>query len=150
MTSGPRRGSNLSATGERGAVQLVEMPTDDEIMDNVIAYWIPEKPTQAGDRIDLHYRVHWLADEPFPTALGRSVATRLGRGGEPGQPRPFGVRKFLVEVPGRATFRVCLRHQAGTCPLGVARQILSNHARGRALGRARALARAFRSHRRWT
>src|SRR5208337_1476464 len=81
----------------KGAVQLVEMPTDDEIMDNVIVYWIPEKPAQAGDRIDLHYRLHWLADEPHPTALGRCVATRLGRGGEPGQPRPFGVRKFLVE-----------------------------------------------------
>ena len=84
----------------KGAVQLVEMPTDDEIMDNVIAYWIPEKPTQTGDRIDLHYRLHWLADEPFPTELGRCIATRLGRGGEPGQPRPFGVRKFLVEFLG--------------------------------------------------
>lgn len=84
----------------KGVVQLVEMPTDDEIMDNVIAYWIPEKPTQAGDRIDLRYRLHWLADEPFPTELGRCIATRLGRGGEPGQPRPFGVRKFLVEFLG--------------------------------------------------
>jgi glucans biosynthesis protein len=84
----------------KGAVQLVEMPTDDEIMDNIIAYWCPEKQPQAGDRVHLHYRLHWLADEPFPTNLGRCIATRLGRGGEAGQPRPFGVRKFLVEFQG--------------------------------------------------
>jgi len=81
-------------------VQLIEMPTDDEIMDNIIAYWVPEKQPQPGDRIDFRYRLHWLADEPFPTPLGRCVATRLSRGGEPGQPRPSGVRKFLVEFLG--------------------------------------------------
>ena len=57
-------------------------------------------PPQPGDRVDLRYRLHWLADEPYPTNLGRCIATRLGRGGEPGQPRPFGVRKFLVEFLG--------------------------------------------------
>ncbi len=83
-----------------GAVQLVEMPTDDEINDNIIAYWHPAKPVQPGDRIDLHYRLHWYADEPYPTPLGRCVATRLGRGGEPGRPRPDGARKFTVEFLG--------------------------------------------------
>ena len=84
----------------QGAVELVEMPTDDEIDDNVVAYWCPAKPTQAGDRIELSYRLHWLADEPYPTPLGRCIATRLGRGGQPGQPRPDGVRKFMVEFLG--------------------------------------------------
>jgi glucans biosynthesis protein len=84
----------------QGAVELVEMPTDDEIDDNVVAYWCPAKPTQAGDRIALSYRLHWLADEPYPTPLGRCTATRLGRGGQPGQPRPGGVRKFMVEFLG--------------------------------------------------
>ena len=84
----------------KGAVQLVEMPTDDEIMDNVIAYWRPEASPKPGDRIDLRYRLHWLADEPYPTPLGRCVATRLGRGGEPGTSRPYGVRKFTVEFLG--------------------------------------------------
>ena len=85
----------------KGTVQLVEIPTDDEINDNVTAYWCPEKPVVAGGRADLHYRLHWLADEPYPTALGRCVATRLGRGGQPGKPRPAaGVRKFDVEFLG--------------------------------------------------
>ncbi|MBX6323273.1 MAG: glucan biosynthesis protein D, partial [Rhodospirillaceae bacterium] len=84
----------------RGAVQLVELPTDDEIHDNVVAYWLPEQPTAAGQRIALRYRLHWLADEPYPSPLARCVATRLGRGGQPGRPRPEGVRKFMVEFLG--------------------------------------------------
>ncbi len=84
----------------KGTVQLVEMPTDDEINDNVIVYWSPAKPVQAGSRVELRYRLHWLADEPYPTPLGRCVATRLGRGGQPGKARPNGVRKFEVEFLG--------------------------------------------------
>ena len=83
-----------------GAVQLVEIPTDDEIHDNIVAQWVPEKPARAGDIVELAYTLHWLADEPYPSALGRCVATRLGNGGQPGQPRPKGVRKFMVEFLG--------------------------------------------------
>ena len=83
-----------------GAVHLVEIPTNDEINDNIIAYWCPTKPIQAKDRIDLRYRMHWVADEPYPPPLARCVATRLGRGGRSGQPHPAGVRKFMVEFLG--------------------------------------------------
>ena len=84
----------------KGTVQLVEIPTDDEIHDNVVAMWVPADPAKAGASYRLRYRLHWLADEPFPTPLARCVATRLGNGGVPGQPRPAGVRKFMVEFLG--------------------------------------------------
>ncbi|HTJ01986.1 MAG TPA: glucan biosynthesis protein D [Methylovirgula sp.] len=84
----------------KGAVHLVEIPTDDEIHDNVVAMWVPEKPATAGSEIDIAYKLYWLADEPHPTELARCVATRLGNGGQPGQPRPHGVRKFMVEFLG--------------------------------------------------
>jgi glucans biosynthesis protein len=83
-----------------GAVQLVEIPTDDEINDNVVAMWVPQEPARAGAGYRLNYRLHWRADEPDPTPLARCVATRLGRGGQPGQPRPPGVEKFVVEFLG--------------------------------------------------
>jgi len=83
-----------------GAVQLVEIPTDDEINDNIVAMWVPQEPARAGASYRLNYRLHWAADEPFPTPLARCVATRLGRGGQPGQPRPPGVEKFIVEFLG--------------------------------------------------
>ncbi len=84
----------------KGAIQLCEIPTDDEIHDNVVAMWVPEKPVPAGAELSLAYRLYWVADEPFAPKLGRCVATRLGRGGQPGLPRPKGVRKFMVEFLG--------------------------------------------------
>lgn len=82
----------------RGAVQLLEIPTDDEIHDNIGAFWVPEGPAVRGNRYDLHYRLHWQNDEPFPaTNIARTVATRLGTGGEPGKPRPDNQFRIAVE-----------------------------------------------------
>ena len=80
-----------------GSVQVIEIPTDDEIHDNVVAMWVPKAPATAGSSYSFRYRLHWTAQEPYPSPLARCVATRLGRGGQPGQPRPAGVRKFMVE-----------------------------------------------------
>lgn len=86
----------------RGMVQLVEIPTDDEIHDNIGAYWLAEKPTKAGDALTYSYKLHWVADQPyFPwDQLAHVTATRMGRGGQPGKPRPRGVYKFQVEFMG--------------------------------------------------
>ena len=84
----------------RGSVQLIEAPTDDEIQDNVTAMWVPQEPVKAGTHLQFRYRLYWNADEPFPSTLARCVATRLGRGGQPGQPRPRGVQKFMIEFQG--------------------------------------------------
>jgi glucans biosynthesis protein len=85
----------------RGMVQLVEIPTDDEIYDNVAAYWLPETPAKAGSELHFAYRLHWLSNEPdFPAEFAKVVATRMGRGGQPGKPRPRGVVKFTIEFLG--------------------------------------------------
>jgi glucans biosynthesis protein len=84
----------------RGAVHLVELPTDDEIHDNVVAAWVPAEPARAGASYEFRYRLHWVADEPYPPALARCVATRLGNGGQAGTARPKGMRKFIVEFKG--------------------------------------------------
>ncbi len=84
----------------KGAVQLIEIPTDDEIHDNVVAMWVPAEPARAGNSYTYRYKQYWLAYEPFPAPLAKVVATRLGLGGQPGQPRPPGVRKFMVEFLG--------------------------------------------------
>ena len=89
----------LDAFGE-GAVQLIEIPTDDEIHDNIVAMWVPKDPVKAGQSFRLKYRIHWAADEPSPSPLGRCVATRMGNGGQPGTVRPKGVRKFMIEFLG--------------------------------------------------
>lgn len=85
----------------KGTVQLVEIPTDDEIYDNIVAYWVHAEPTPAGTTLSFRYRQHWTSAEPFfPENLARVVATRVGRGGEPGKPRVQGRQKFVVELDG--------------------------------------------------
>jgi glucans biosynthesis protein len=84
----------------KGSIQLCEIPTDDEIHDNVVAMWVPAEPVPAGAELSLNYKLYWVANSPFPSDLAITVATRLGRGGQPGQPRPKGVRKFMVEWLG--------------------------------------------------
>lgn len=89
------------AWGE-GAVQLVEIPTQDEIMDNIVAYWVPAAPVRQGDEIALDYRLHWAKDDPFPANTGHVVATRRGRGGVPGQPQSYeaGLVKYAIDFEG--------------------------------------------------
>lgn len=89
-----------------GAVQLIELPTDDEIHDNIVAFWVPKGGAKAGSVHAYAYRMHWRRDLPQALSLGQCVATRLGNGGQPGQPRPQGVRKFVVEFLGEALTRV--------------------------------------------
>ncbi len=83
-----------------GAVQLVEIPTNDEIHDNIVAYWLPKEPFRAGTQRDMRYKLHWRLDEPYPAQTARAIATRLGKGGIPGQPRPKGTVKFVVDFQG--------------------------------------------------
>ncbi|MEL6372804.1 MAG: glucan biosynthesis protein [Pseudomonadota bacterium] len=67
----------------RGAVHLVEIPTREEIHDNIVAFWRPEAPLKAGAPYTMSYRLHWGADvptsaEPSQQGLARVVKTRVG------------------------------------------------------------------------
>jgi periplasmic glucans biosynthesis protein len=84
-----------------GVVQLVEIPTDDEIHDNIVAYWVPDEPVTAGSEWSFGYRLYWVDQEPFPPEqAARVIHTRLGNGGVPGQPRPANTRKFVIDFEG--------------------------------------------------
>jgi glucans biosynthesis protein len=81
-----------------GTVWLVEIPTDAEIHDNVVAFWMPAKPPEPGQRLDLAYRLHW-GEPPHRPSLASVAATRLGRGGYAGRPAD-GLRKFVIDFRG--------------------------------------------------
>ena len=85
----------------RGNVRLVEIPSDLEANDNIVAYWVPEAPVKAGDAREFAYRLHWgdLAhdlDEP----LAYVFETRSGHGGFAGVEAQQGTRKFVVDFRG--------------------------------------------------
>jgi glucans biosynthesis protein len=84
----------------QGAVHLLEIPTNDEIHDNIAAYWCPDGLFAAGESRTYHYRLSWLDSIPFPDNLAKATGTWTGIGGRPGHKRPEGVSKFVVDFQG--------------------------------------------------
>jgi glucans biosynthesis protein len=81
-----------------GSVELLEIPTDDEIHDNIGSFWVPAGQAKAGNSYELSYRMHWTNEEPYPAKnIAQTIATRIGKGGEPGKPRPANVFRFAVD-----------------------------------------------------
>lgn len=82
----------------RGAVQLIEIPSDAEKYDNIVAFWVPDQPT-AGDQVwSFDYRVHFMLDNEVEPPGGRVVATRVGGGGT--DVLSSARRKFVVDFAG--------------------------------------------------
>lgn len=62
----------------RGAVMLVEIPTDKEINDNIVAFWRPGEPLKAGQEHAFDYRLYWCATSPAEGIVAPVIATRTG------------------------------------------------------------------------
>ncbi len=65
-----------------GSVVLFEIPTKEEIHDNIAAFWRPKQPVTAKDEHNYTYRLHWGADAPNSNALARFVRTGIGNRGD--------------------------------------------------------------------
>lgn len=79
-----------------GALDLIELPTVNEVNDNMVAFWRPRDKLAAGGEYALTYRMHWGWDGPLPTDLGRVVDTRSGAGTDPNS------REFVIDFSGEA------------------------------------------------
>jgi len=61
-----------------GRVILMEIPTSNELSENMVAMWEPSHIPQAGDRVEFSYRQRWTMDPNPSDAGGYVVATRSG------------------------------------------------------------------------
>jgi glucans biosynthesis protein len=77
-----------------GAVVLIEMPSDRETNDNIVAFWEPRERPAAGEPLDLAYRMFWYADDPARPPRGRTLATRIGA------LRESDDRRFVIDFGG--------------------------------------------------
>ncbi|MGI3171597.1 glucan biosynthesis protein [Pseudooceanicola sp. C21-150M6] len=86
----------------RGAVRLLEIPSDQETNDNIGAFWVPHEPTRAGDALEYHYRLHWglTPEGDGSSQRARVLRTRVGKGGVSGVSDPVNRRKFVVDFSG--------------------------------------------------
>jgi glucans biosynthesis protein len=78
-----------------GAVMLVEIPTGDEFMDNIVAFWRPAAPLMAGSEHRFAYRLTWTRGQPL---AGTPMPVRQSRSGRE-HDRP-GTRRFVVDFAG--------------------------------------------------
>ena len=63
-----------------GHVELVEIPTTSELVDNIVAFWVPDAPLKAGKSMSLAYTLRWTGDDPGRPPAGRALATRRDSG----------------------------------------------------------------------
>ena len=86
----------------KGGVELVEIPSDEEIHDNMVAYWVPEQAVIAGKPLSFAYLLSTFAENPRWPPGGRVTANRSGNpavGDNKGRFGP-GARRMLLEFTG--------------------------------------------------
>ncbi|NTV30146.1 MAG: glucan biosynthesis protein, partial [Candidatus Omnitrophica bacterium] len=61
----------------KGHLELVQIPTETEYNDNIVAYWVPEREFNAGDSVRYDYNLYWHAAPARPLPQGYVTATRI-------------------------------------------------------------------------
>lgn len=77
-----------------GRVELVEIPTDSEKNDNIVAYWVPREAPEPGEELRFAYTTRWYGSGDARPPGGRVVATRWDEGSRDGAVR------FVIDFAG--------------------------------------------------
>jgi periplasmic glucans biosynthesis protein len=78
-----------------GHVELIGIPTDSELNDNISAYWVPREMPDPGKPATYSYTMRWYSPSALPPPGGWVVGTRVGRGKQEGS------KKFVIDFVGR-------------------------------------------------
>jgi len=84
-----RPSSWVTPHGDWGAghVQLVEIPSDSEINDNIVAYWRPAQAIPPNTPYRFAYRLTWPNDAPLAGGFARVIRSAYGKNLRTGQPQ---------------------------------------------------------------
>ena len=86
----------------KGRVELVEIPSDSEANDNIVAYWVPEQAMKAGDSREFKYTLKPFDAHVPEQTTAKVLRTRTGWGAvaAQGNPPPKSKRQFAVDFQG--------------------------------------------------
>ena len=79
-----------------GQVQLIEIPTKDEVHDNIVAFWRPKQKLIAKSEVNYTCRLHWADLPPVQGTLAHFTSFRAGVG------TAQGARLFVLDLAGDA------------------------------------------------
>ncbi len=79
-----------------GFVELIEIPVEDEIHDNIVVYWKPSAPIEPGLPQTLAYRLHWAEHVPAAWSGARVATTRVGHA------KKADATMFVIDLNGAA------------------------------------------------
>jgi glucans biosynthesis protein len=80
-----------------GTVQLIEIPSDEEIHDNIVAFWRPSEAYSEGQAYRFRYRISWPDDiASHQLATVRGTSSGLANGPE----RKTGAIRYAVDFAG--------------------------------------------------
>jgi len=83
----------------KGGVELVEIPSDEEIHDNIVAYWVPDAPVQPHKPMTFSYLLSaFMSTTQWPPG-GKVIATHFSRVMN-GTSVVAGVRHVIVDFAG--------------------------------------------------
>ncbi len=83
-----------------GAVMLVEIPTENEFADNIVAFWRPDAPLEPGGHV-FRYRLDWLPPGPEPLTVA-DLPFRLARMASGVEPNHRTGRLFVLDFASRS------------------------------------------------
>jgi len=85
-----------------GRVELVEIPTPDETHDNIVAYWEPSRPLEAGQEVTVNYRLRALTNSNGMHPGGKAINTFQSPARNSGSNSPSDPthRRFLIDFAG--------------------------------------------------
>lgn len=84
----------------KGWIELVRLPSDNSTLDNVVAYFVPAQPLNAGQSLRLAWRMRWLKDDSGLPSGGRVIATRLATSNTERLPENQGVVRYVIDFAG--------------------------------------------------
>ena len=85
-----------------GSVDLIELPTQTEYFDNIVAFWHPKEPLQPGRAYAYRCRLSWCQEPPLRRNLATVTQTLVGA-----STRHEGMRAFFIDFAGTEEFHLC-------------------------------------------
>ena len=87
-------GASATEASAPGRIEVVEIPTEKDIHDNINVYWVPDKLPPANEEFTFSYRMNAYGDDPSRPPAGRATATRREKDSAGGH-------RFVVDFEGK-------------------------------------------------